>query len=125
MVTPLPYTDFIEFEVGVTIPPKSTLTSRVKGGLPRRRVLEGHIGLDGFSQDCDTEGPAQMGLATDPEWVTVGPPTTLPEDGAVGPSYFGANRDRNFTGTEVCNTAAPRGGVEPLGPDTAGPSQYR
>jgi len=47
-------------------------------------------------------------------------PTTLPEDGAVGPSVCESDREENFTGTEVWDTTAPRGGVEPMGPDTDG-----
>ena len=120
MVTPLLYADFIDFQVGVTIPLKSGITSRVKGGQTRRRVLEGHNAPIRFTQNLDREATTQMGLAADPEWVTVGPPTTLSEDGAVGPSYFGSDREGNFIGTEVSLTAAPRGGVEPMGPDTDG-----
>ena len=125
MVTPLLYADFIDFEVGVTIPLKIRLTSRVKGGQTRRRVLEGHNAPIRFTQNLDREATTQMGLATDSEWVTVGPPTTLPEDGAVGP--LSVSRIERRTSPEPrCGIQRHRGVVSnQWAPTQMAASQYR
>ena len=66
MVTPLLYADFIDFQVGVTIPLKSGITSRVKGGQTRRRVLEGHNAPIRFTQNLDREATTQMEVGRRP-----------------------------------------------------------